>query len=378
MSLTTLRFWIMATPVLALMGVVGAMAAPVPEGVKNAVKEPMRLHKLEISGPGRLAFVEDGKILIHAEGRTVRVWDVATGKEKLTWEKKEDKADWYVKDLAPDGTSVALLRGREDLRLFDPRTGKERRALAGEHDFYGLSNFFIYSPDGKLLVADYFGKPAYSVRIWDAVTGKEQEPLTGMKQGIVRSMAVSHDDKYLAIGCNGTDVLLYDLHKRELLRGFGEERVPQAEDRRGLSSPSRIVAITAVAFSPDGKTMAAGDNDGTVTLYEAGTGKKKNSLGDGPKSLKDFTVPCIGQLVFSRDGTTLLALDSYLAGKGDRRLHVWDVAAAKERPPLKLEGAVHFVALSPNGKQLAVVMAGEGKAAWVEVWEVPSLVKEKP
>jgi WD40 repeat protein len=360
--MTSIRFVLLALPLLT--------AAPVPEDVKNAAKDPVRLHKLDISAPGRLAFADDGKLLIHAEGRTVRVWDVATGKEKATWEKKEDKATWVVKDLAPNGTSVALLRGREDLRLFDPITGKELRTLAGEHDFYGASNFMIYSPDGKTIVADYFGKPAYSVRTWDTGTGKEHESLAGMMQGIVRSMAVSRDGKYLAIGCNGTDILLYDLDKRELLRGFGEERGLQPRDRASLSAPSRIVAITAVAFSLDGKTVAAGDNDGTVTLYETSTGKKQQRLGDGPKPLMDFTVPCVGQILFSPDGKTLLAVDSYLAGKGYRKLHLWDVTSGKERPSLKLEGAAHFVALSPDGKHLAVVLTGETKPPWVEIWEV--------
>ena len=362
MTMTSIRFVLLALPLLT--------AAPVPEDVKNAAKEPVRLHKLDISVPGRLAFADDGKLLIHAEGHTIRVRDVVTGKEKTTWEKKENRADWYVKDLAPSGTSVALLRGREDLRLFDPITGKELRTLGGEHDFYGASNFMTYSPDGKTIVADYFGKPAYSVRTWDSATGKEHEPLNGLKQGIVRSMAVSRDGKYLALGCNGSDILIYDLETRELLCAYGEKRAPHADDRGGLSSPSRIVAISAVAFSADGKMLAAGDNDGVINVYERTKGKKVATLGDGPKSLKDFTVPCVGQLLFSPDGKTLLAVDSYLAGKGDRKLHLWDVTSGKERPPLKLEGAAHFAALSPDGKNLAVVLSSETKAAWVEVWEV--------
>jgi WD40 repeat protein len=374
----------MASLGFALGAMLGGIAAttghcaPAPE----SAKEPVRLHTLEVAAPGYLAFAADGKTLIHAAGRTMRFWEVATGKEQTTWEKK----DWFVKDLAPDGSSVALLRGRDDLRLFEAATGKERCALAGDHDLYGASNHFIYSPDGKMVVADYFGKDAngvaYTVRFWDAANGKEQEPIKGLKQGIVRSMAVSRDGNYLAIGCEGTDILLYDLAKREVLRGFGEQRVPNPRDL-GLdrSSPSRIVAITAVTFSPDGKTVAAGDNDGTVYLYETATGKKTLRLGDGPKSLKE-AAPCVGQLLFSPDGKTLLVVDSYLgrAPVADRcercKLHLWDMATGKERPSLKLEGAVHFAALSPDGKHLAVVLMEE-KKAWVELWEVPALVKDK-
>jgi RNA polymerase sigma factor (sigma-70 family) len=361
-------------------------AAPAPADAKDAAKDPVRLHKLEIATLGRLAFSQDGKTLIHAVNRGVRVWDVAGGKEQTAWDQK----DWGVLDLAPDGSSVAMVRGLDAPRLFEANTGKERCTLAGRHDL--PSNYFIYSPDGKLIVKDYFARlggrgddandVVYTVRIWDTVTGKEQEPLKGLPQGIVRSLAVSRDGKYLALGCNGTDILLYDLAKREKLRQFGEERAPEpGPDSR---SPSRVVAITAVAFSPDGDTVAAGDNDGTVYLYETATGKKKQRLGDGPKSLKEWA-PCVRQLLFSRDGTTLLALDSYLGARPDDpgdaklyKLHIWDVAAGKEHALLKLDGAAKFVALSPAGKHLAVVVTGEQKTAWVEVWEVAWLAKDKP
>jgi WD40 repeat protein len=375
MAVTKLRFWQIAAPALTFVSLIAGLtamtvwAAPAPE----EAKEPARLHKLEIAAPGRVAFSEDGKALIHAVNRSVRTWEVATGKEQAAWEKK----DFFVKALAPDGTSVAMLKGRDVLTIFEADTGKERCTLAGETDLYGKSNQCTYSPDGKLFVADYFGAGGYTLRFWDTAKGKEQDPIKGLKQGVTRSLAVSRDGRYLAIGCDGTDILLYDLATREQLRKFGEERAQHPDDRRGLSSPSRIVAITAVAFSPDGETLAAGDNDGTVTLFETATGKMKQRLGDGAKSLKDFTVPCVGQLVFSPDGSALLALDSYLAGQGDRKLHLWDVAAGKERPPLKLEGAAHFAALAPDGKRLAVAVTGENKSAFVEVWQVPSLVKAK-
>jgi RNA polymerase sigma factor (sigma-70 family) len=357
------------------------LSAPDRPGPRDGPKEPMRLHKLEIATPGRLAFSPVGKTLVHAVNRGVRSWDVVSGKSHSTW----GHEDWRVKDLAPDGTTVAMtsVKGLDPVRLFEASSGKERCTLDGRYTL--SSNYFIYSPNAKLLVQDSFdrdrnGDVVYTVRIWDAVTGKEQPSLTkGFHQGVMRSPAVSPDGKYLAVGCDPTDILLYDLAKREKVRQFGEKRAPELGPDD--SSPSRIVAITAVAFSPDGSTLAAGDNDGNVVLYETATGKKKTRLGDGPKSLKQWS-PCVRQILFSPNGGMLVALDSYLGAPrsgdfgepGDKerlKLHLWDIATGKEHAPLKLEGTPRFVALAPNGRNLAVVVTSEKKVAWIEVWEVP-------
>src|ERR1700687_1030327 len=104
MAVTKLRFSLMSMPALILLGLtivlaaLTARAAPAPEEAKEAV----RLHKLEIAAAGQLAFSEDGKTLIHAANRGVRTWDVTTGKEQTSWDKK----DYWVKALSPDGTSV--------------------------------------------------------------------------------------------------------------------------------------------------------------------------------------------------------------------------------------------------------------------------------
>ncbi len=106
-------------------------------------------------------------------------------------------------------------------------------------------------------------------------------------------------------------------------------------------------SITAVAFSPDGKILAASDNSGHTYLWNVATSSHTATVTDSGSSGGAFSV------AFSPDGKILAA------GDGNGRTYLWNTATGK--PILSLPDAsskgVNSVAFSPGGKILA---AGDG------------------
>jgi hypothetical protein len=76
-------------------------------------------------------------------------------------------------------------------------------------------------------------------------------------------------------------------------------------------------AATAVAFSPDGNTLATADTQGVIRFWDATTGKEKAG-----STAKDWKIGKIGALVFAPDGFTCVA-----GGEGGR-IVIWDLESA--------------------------------------------------
>jgi RNA polymerase sigma factor (sigma-70 family) len=163
--------------------------------------------------------------------------------------------------------------------------------------------------------------------LWDAATGRELhrfaarfpgKPFWGLR------LAVSPDAKLLACAEPDEEAVigLYELASgKELRRLRGHQ-----------------VQIHALAFAPDGKTLASAAGDRTVRLWDVAGGQALHRLGPLPQG-------CEG-LVFSRDGKTLV-------GAGPSA-YLWDVATAREVRKIDAPRNRLFpVALSPDGRLLA-------------------------
>jgi RND family efflux transporter MFP subunit len=124
------------------------------------------------------------------------------------------------------------------------------------------------------------------------------------------------------------------------------------KERATFSGPGS--GAWALAFSPDGKTLAGGTSDGFINLWDVATGKNTTT----------FEKKKIGvlALAFSHDGKTLAA------GTAPGAIELWDIATAKNTATIQAHTkGTSAVAFSPDGKLLA---SGGSSDFGVSLWDV--------
>ncbi len=127
--------------------------------------------------------------------------------------------------------------------------------------------------------------------------------------------------------------------------------VARAEEARTLKGHTG--GVTAVAFSPDGKTLASASTDATLKLWNVESGELRTTLTGHPGA-----VLCAA---FSRDGKALAS------GGDDSNVWLWDVAEGKVIAKLSAHSSkVKCLAFSPSGAQLAT----GGEDMTIRLWNV--------
>jgi WD40 repeat protein len=105
----------------------------------------------------------DGKLLAcSAGGWAVRIWDTATGKERLVL-----KTETHRIEFAPDGTVLVTVFDL-GLKVWDTATGKSLTLIRAANERTAPDSF-AFSPDGKLLASTYYSG---AVRLWEVAPRK--------------------------------------------------------------------------------------------------------------------------------------------------------------------------------------------------------------
>ena len=303
-----------------------------PEVIK-ALQEAL-VHKVEqnrLLGHQRLvenvALSSDGKTLVSGSNdKTIKVWDLATGKELRTLTCHQDSVNSIA--LSSDGQTLVSGSYDETIKVWDLATGGEPRTLNNQ----SAVNSVALSSDGQTLVS---GSLVNTIKVWDLATEKEPHS-PAVHQGRSDLVALSSDGQTLVYGSFGASIKVWNLAKGKELRTLN-----------GHQS-----AVSSVALSSDGKTLVSGSKDKTIKVWDLAKGGEPLTL-NGHQGL-------VNSVALSSDSKTLVSASE------DKTIKVWDLATGKERRTLTVyPGAVNRGALSSDGNTFV-----SGLGTGIKVWNL--------
>jgi WD40 repeat protein len=252
----------------------------------------------------------------------------------------------YSVAFTMDGKTLASGGGERTVILWDVATGTQRVMLSGHT---GHVRSVAFTKDGKTLASaggsDDFARPDGTVRLWDVAAGRELAVLKHDHE--VFCVAFSPDGKILA-AASSSGVILWDLPKRKRLATLKVD---------GAS-------VFSVAFTADGKTLVSGGgsmmHDGQLKLWNVVEATAQTTLA--------HKIGSVSAVALSPDGNTLATGsaeidDKFRALPGEVKL--WDLTTRKERAALKGHANwVQAVAIAPDGKTLATGSMDETIRLW--------------
>jgi WD40 repeat protein len=319
---------------------------PSPLGPATTPEEigVLRAHSQNVWG---LAFTPDGKTLFSGSGEgSLKRWQVDPWKEEYNVVDHPGGIGGLA--ISRDGARIAVFAGNT-VYLCNALSKRETSfpVLWNGKEAASFVTSLAFSADGKTLAVGVLRtnpRPSPGeIQLWDLPAGKEARVVVPAHSDGVFALAYSPDGKTLASA--GTDqVKLWDaktMHERETLEGHVGE-------------------VRAVVFAPNGKVIASACTDRTIRLWDAVDGRLL-------KVLEGHT-DRVTKLAFSPNSMTLVS------GDGQGTLRIWNTQTGAEQTSLVpcFGQEIRSLAFRPNGAMLTAGMwNGE-----VKVWDTEKLLKK--
>jgi hypothetical protein len=260
----------------------------------------------QLSPVNKIAFAPDGKVFATANwDGTVKLWDLE-GKVLAVLQGHKDRVMSVA--FSPDGALLASGSWDKTAKIWDAVQRREIRTLPAQLEPVSAVAF---SPDGKLLATgsgDWQTDNPGEVKLWDPATGKHLRNAWHSPRE-VKDLAFSPDGKRLAVARAASRAPIGD--GAVTILSLENPAVPVTT----LRCPT---GATAVAFSPDSSLVAAGEWNGTLRLMGATPVSQRRSPGTSIDRAMIF------DLVFSPDGKT------FATANKDGTVKIWEVGQSSK------------------------------------------------
>jgi WD40 repeat protein len=307
-----------------------------------------------------MAFGSDGTLYTASDDHTIRSWDSVTGAPKL-----EMVHDEWVCDLAlsPDGKLVVGSALRNDLRVWDARTGKPRFKLLGNGRLGGKRRV-RFTLDGQRLIA--WGDDEF-VRVWNVQNGKliseystrppqdkgdPDDPLFEMEREMdrgIEAIDISADGTALAISDKGSIRVIDPMTGKELKTLiFGDRFIQETAFAPG----GKLIAVAFLGRTvqkklADGRVNFSREREFPFAVCDVASGKQIwSATAEGSWS----------RLAYSPDGSRIAMVSNVSQGPNqvDSRVAVWNGATGAQCGQIELPTRGFNVAFDQTGQRLAV------------------------
>ena len=299
---------------------------------------------------------DDARVAAALDDGTVRVWDRRTGNVVFTSPASGpttsrtvdfDRRGRLVSSSADGAITIWREKSSSPLGAALPGRVSIPAVPRGSPDYTPLPVLAV-SPDGAILV----GGGDSGLMVWDARTGKPLEVFGASAAGRATALAFSPDGKLFAEAV-GSDIRLWRA-----------EQLPRLVPAPAVAPVSVGATVDSLDFSRDG-LLAAGDIDGRVHVWAAGTpGAKPSLVGDGTDRSNDPGKRLVYAVAFNPQGTMLAS------GGWDGTLRLWRVRNAGDAKPIGAPDRMmtragnRGLAFSPDGRTVAVASSDGSVSLW--------------
>jgi WD40 repeat protein len=264
--------------------------------------------------------VDGGKLISTSADRTIKIWDLSSGKVLQTLEGHQGS----VSSILVDRDKLISTSADRTIKIWDLSSGKVLQTLEGHQG----SVHSILVDGGKLISASYDG----SIKIWDLSSGKVLQTLESHQHWF--SSILVDGDKLISASADDT-IKIWDLSSGKVLQTLDDHRdtvnsilvdrgklISASQDRTikiwDLSSGKVLQTLEGHqhwvnSILVDGDKLISASYDGSIKIWDLSSGKVLQTL-------EGHQYPVTSVLV---DGGKLISASF------DRTIRIWDLSSGK-------------------------------------------------